>query len=75
LNYCRLDSDIISYVTDSSPLKIGKLTPGSHIPIISDKDIESDVTHALILPWNIAAYLQKKLAPLGLKFYIPQINN
>ncbi len=75
LNYCRLDSDIISYITDSSPLKIGKLTPGSHIPIVSDNDIESDVTHALILPWNIAKYLQKKLAPLGLKFYVPQINN
>lgn len=73
LNYCRLDADVISYVTDSSPLKIGKLTPGSHIQIISDNDIENDVTHALILPWNIAAYLQKKLAHLGLKFYVPQI--
>ena len=75
LNYCRLDSDVISYVTDSSPLKIGKLTPGSHIPIISDNDIEDDITHALILPWNIATYLQEKLAHLGLKFYVPQVNN
>jgi SAM-dependent methyltransferase len=73
LNYCRLDGDVISYVTDSSPLKIGKLTPGSHIQIISDNDIEGDVTHALILPWNIAAYLQEKLAHLGLKFYVPQV--
>lgn len=74
LNYCRLDSDVISYVTDSSPLKIGKLTPGSHIPIISDNDIGNDVTHALILPWNIAAYLQEKLAHLKLKFYVPQVD-
>jgi SAM-dependent methyltransferase len=74
INYCRLDSDIISYVTDSSPLKIGKLMPGSHIPIISDNDIENDVTHALILPWNIASYLQEKLAHLGLKFYVPQVD-
>ncbi len=74
LNYCGLDSDIISYVTDSSPLKIGKLTPGSHIPIISDNDIENDVTHALILPWNIASYLQDKLAHLGLNFYVPQVD-
>lgn len=73
LNYCRLDADVISYVTDTSPLKIGKLTPGSHIQIIADNDIEDDVTHALILPWNIAAYLQEKLAHLGLKFYVPQI--
>jgi hypothetical protein len=74
LNYCRLDSDVISYVTDTSPLKIGKVTPGSHIQIISDSDIENDVTHALILPWNIATYLQEKLAHLGLKFYVPQVD-
>jgi SAM-dependent methyltransferase len=74
LNYCRLDSDIISYVTDSSLLKIGKLTPGSHIPIVSDDDIDSEATHALILPWNIANYLQKKLSHLNLEFYIPQVN-
>ena len=74
LNYCRLDGDVISYVTDTSPLKIGKLTPGSHIQIISDNDIEDDVTHALILPWNLAAYLQEKLAHLGLKFYVPQVD-
>jgi hypothetical protein len=74
MNYCRLDSDILSYVTDSSPLKIGKFTPGSHVPIISDADIENDVTHALILPWNIASYLKEKLAHLGLKFYVPQVD-
>ena len=74
LNYCRLDSDTISYVTDSSLLKIGKFTPGSHIPIISDKDIEKDATHALILPWNIATYLKDKLDHLGLKFYVPQVD-
>ena len=74
LNYCRLDQDIISYVTDSSLLKIGKLTPGSHIPIISDDDIDEDVTHAIILPWNIAEYLQKKLSYLNLEFYMPQVN-
>ena len=74
LNYCRLDSDVISYVTDSSLLKIGKFTPGSHIPIISDKDIEKDATHALILPWNIATYLKDKLHHLGLNFYVPQVD-
>jgi SAM-dependent methyltransferase len=73
LNYCRIDTDLVSYITDASALKIGKLTPGSHIPIISDADIDPSATHALILPWNIAPLLQKKLAHLGLKFYVPQI--
>ena len=73
LNYCGLDSDVIEYITDSSILKIGKFTPGSHIRIISDEDIDDSVTHALILPWNIADMLQKKLAHLNLKFYVPQV--
>jgi SAM-dependent methyltransferase len=74
LNYCRLDADIISVIADASPLKIGKLTPGSHIPIISDDDIASvKATHALILPWNIGDFLKAKLAHLGLEFYVPQV--
>jgi SAM-dependent methyltransferase len=75
LNYCRLDADTIAYVTDTSRLKIGKLTPGSHIPIVADDDIDPQATHALILPWNIAPMLQKKLAHLGLKFYVPQVQS
>lgn len=73
LNYCRIDADLVSYITDASPLKIGKRMPGSHIPIISDKDIDKSATHALILPWNIADFLKKKLGYLNLKFYVPQI--
>ena len=74
LNYCRLDSDTISYIADASPLKIGKLTPGSHIPIVADQDIDASATHALILPWNIASMLQAKLSHLGLTFYVPQVD-
>jgi SAM-dependent methyltransferase len=73
LNYCRLDADTIAYIADASPLKVGKLTPGSHIPIIADDAIDRSATHALILPWNIAPMLQSKLAHLGLKFYVPQV--
>jgi hypothetical protein len=73
LNYCRLDVDTIAYITDVSLLKIGKLTPGSHIPIISDSDIDPTTTHALILPWNIASMLKDKLSHLGLQFYVPQV--
>jgi hypothetical protein len=73
LNYCRLDADTIAYISDASPLKIGKLTPGSHIPIVGDQDIDPTATHALILPWNIAPMLQAKLAHLGLTFYVPQV--
>jgi hypothetical protein len=63
LNYCGIDSSMLEFVTDTSPLKIGKYTPGSAIPIKPDEAITEEVTHALILPWNIADLLTGKLAP------------
>jgi hypothetical protein len=63
LNYCSIDSTLLDFITDASVLKVGKYTPGSHIKILSDDAITSEITHALILPWNIAEFLKAKLAP------------
>lgn len=73
LNYFKLDKDSVSYLTDTSLLKIGKVAPGSMIPILDDRDIDEDVTHLLILPWNIAEFLKSKLGHLGKDFLIPEI--
>lgn len=72
LNYCGITTKEVRCVTDSSPLKVGKYTPGSRLPILTD-DALQDATHALILPWNIAEFLQKKLQRPGLSFIIPHI--
>lgn len=75
LNYCGIDKTYIDFATDASPLKIGKYTPGSHIPILSDEAIDKSVTHALILPWNIAEFLKGKIASKHpkLKFITPHV--
>lgn len=75
LNYCKIDNTLIDFITDSSPLKIGKFAPGSHIPIKDDKDITPGIEFALLLPWNIAEFLKKKLKHLNLKFIVPKIIN
>lgn len=74
-NYCGIDSSLIDFATDVSPLKIGKFTPGSHIPIRSDDAIDHTVTHALILSWNLADMIKQKLAPKHpqLKFITPHV--
>ncbi len=72
LNYFKIDNSLIDFITDSSALKIGKFTPGSHIPIKSDKDINKDITFALVLSWNIVEFLKKKLGHLNLTFIVPQ---
>ena len=35
LNYCGIGTDLLSYISDSTPEKIGKLCPGSYVPVIS----------------------------------------
>ena len=75
LNYCKIDSKILDYVTERNPLKIDKFTPGMHIPVFSDKKLlEDQPDYALILAWNFAEEIiqnnleyQKK----GGKFIIP----
>jgi SAM-dependent methyltransferase len=75
LNYCGIDASLLEFVTDASPLKIGKYTPGSHIPIVPDEAITDEITHGLILPWNIAQFLTGKLAPRYpyLAFIVPHM--
>ncbi len=75
LNYCGIDTNLLEFITDASSLKIGKYTPGSHIPIVSDDAITDAITHALILPWNIAPFLKERLGPKYPKiaFIVPHV--
>lgn len=61
-NYCGITSDLIEYVIDTTPEKIGKLTPGSHIPIKLTDGIDIDVDIAYLGAWNFADEIMKKEA-------------
>ena len=37
LNYCKIGPDLIDFITDTTKEKIGKFSPGMHIPIIDHK--------------------------------------
>lgn len=57
LNYLGLDSAVISEIADNTLEKIGKITPGSHIPIVDDKVfLERKYDIALLLSWNYLDY-------------------
>lgn len=54
LNYCGIKKDLIEFVVDKNPYKVGKLMPGSHIPIKSVSEIKVEQPDfILILPWNL----------------------
>jgi len=54
LNYCGVKNDLIDFVVDKAPLKVGKYLPGSHIPIVMEETIkELKPDFVVIFPWNI----------------------
>jgi SAM-dependent methyltransferase len=75
LNYCKIGTEILDFATEKSLLKIGKYTPGMHIPIKPDKAlIEEKVDYALLLAWNFADEIMENLTEFkqaGGKFIIP----
>ena len=75
LNYCNIDTSLLDFITEKSPLKIGKYTPGTHIPIYSDDKLMTECPdYALILSWNFANEIMKNLDGYhkkGGKFIMP----
>jgi len=66
INYYKLDSTIIDFITDSSESKIGKKTPLSRIPIVDDSALENmGKVYAIITSWNISESLRKKLLSIN----------
>ena len=60
LNYCKLDNKYIDYFLDTTPTKIGKFTPGTHIPIFKYKKIPDDINYAFLGAWNFKDEIFKK---------------
>jgi len=55
LNYAGVRGDLIDFVVDRSPGKVGRYLPGSRIPIVTEGVLrERRPDRIVILPWNIA---------------------
>lgn len=62
LNFAGIRPDLIKFVVDRSPSKIGKFLPGSRIPIVDETTLrESKPDYILILPWNIKGEVVSQL--------------
>ncbi|WP_298432887.1 class I SAM-dependent methyltransferase [uncultured Jannaschia sp.] len=65
LNYAGIRPDLLPFVCDAAPSKIGRLLPGSHIPIRAPSALrEAPPDYVLILPWNLTAEIRAQLADL-----------
>ncbi len=62
LNYCSIGTEDISYIIDDTPLKQGKVSPGTHIPIRSWEELNKNPSKSFILlSWNYKNHLIDRL--------------
>lgn len=61
LNYCGIGPDLINLIYDTTSDKIGKYSPGMHIPIVSYNDFKFDRPENVVLfAWNHKEEIMKK---------------
>jgi methylation protein EvaC len=61
LNYCNIDNKIIDYICDTTKEKIGKFSPGMHIPIVDmDYFYKNKTDSAYLFAWNHKEEIFKK---------------
>ena len=53
LNYCNLDTNFINFICDTTKEKIGKFSPGTHIPIVPVSHFHKNLPDvAYLFAWN-----------------------
>ncbi len=62
MNYAGIRPDLISFVVDHNPAKLGKYMPGSRIPIVEESRLQQEKPdYVVILPWNLKAEVMLQL--------------
>lgn len=73
LNYMKIDGKIVDKVVEVNPLKVGKYTPGTHIPVIEESE-EDLPDYYLLLSHNFKEEIIRKnkhILEKGVKFIVP----
>lgn len=74
LNAAKINTDIIDFISDQTPEKIGKFSPGTGIPILGMEAImKQKPDYVVILSWNFQDEIIGKVRATGYtgKFIIP----
>jgi len=75
LQFCGLTSKHIPYIAEVNEEKFGSFTPGTHIPIISEKEAKMmKPDYFFVLPWHFKDSIlqrEKEYIEMGGKFIFP----
>ncbi len=74
LNFAGIDNSLIECLTEVNPFKIGKLSPGKHIPVVDERTLTEEPDYYVVFAWNyLDFFMEKKRRYLedGGKFIVP----
>jgi hypothetical protein len=75
LQYCGIGSDLVEAIAEVNPDKYGCVTPGSHIPIVSEAEaLKMQPDYYLVLPWHFRSSIlqrEQEYMAKGGKFIFP----
>jgi SAM-dependent methyltransferase len=73
LNYFRIGTDLIECLVEKNPLRRGLVSPGMHIPVVMEDEIDPPDTY-YVLAWNFKEEIlrnNRDLIETGVMFYFP----
>jgi methylation protein EvaC len=61
INYCGITPAHVEFISDTTPMKQGRLSPGAHIPVKAHGEFAKHYPeYALLFAWNHAAEIREK---------------
>ena len=78
-NYCGVGPDLVDFISDTTPTKQGKFSPGTHIPVKPYEEFMTNYPdYALLFAWNHGQEIiakEQKFRDKGGKFivYVPSV--
>jgi len=79
INYCGIGPELVEYISDTTPIKHGKYSPGRHIPVRPHEEFELNYPdYALLFGWNHAEEIIAKEQNFGKSggkwiLYVPKV--
>jgi len=79
LNYCGIGPDSIEFISDTTPIKQGKFSPGAHLPVRPYEEFQSNYPdYALLFAYNHTKEImakEQKFMESGGKWivYVPEV--
>jgi methylation protein EvaC len=79
-NYCGIGPDLVEFISDTTPIKQGKFSPGTHIPVVPHETFaKNPPSHTLLFAWNHAEEIlakEQQYRTNGGKFvlYVPKVH-